>query len=155
LPSLDWVLPGRLAVGPFPRLTQPLVDEGVSAVLSLTEEREGPLPADLAERCRWDRVPLTDFDAIGERPLTSDDFERCVAILRAWAVEGETIYVHCMAGHGRSPVVCMAYCCVVAGQPLCEAIWRVRQARPYACPSARSLAALCRYVLSTPHAAVL
>lgn len=107
LPS--WVLRGELAVGPAPlddQHLQDLQEQGVVAVLSLCSAEEAPPLAGLAERFHWRRCVLPDHKAA--RPPELAEFQQAVAQLAELAPLGP-VYVHCLAGVERSPLLCMAW----------------------------------------------
>jgi hypothetical protein len=105
----SWVLRGELAVGPAPLVEQHLDDlreQGLVAVLSLCGEQEAPAPPGLAERFHWRRCVLPDHKA--GRPPELGEFGQAVEQLAELAPLGP-VYVHCLAGVERSPLVCMAW----------------------------------------------
>jgi len=114
--SFDQILP-ELYVGALPEGfddLEALKDCGVTAILSLQSD------VDLRVReLRWQsqkaayrrfgleaqRAPMRDFDPEDQR-LTLPGAVRALSRLLA---AGHTVYLHCSAGVGRSPLVAMAY----------------------------------------------
>jgi len=109
--------------------------DGITAVLNLqTGEDEAfanvdwqrllPCYSSLGIEVR--RVPIRDFDP--------EDLARklpqCVQTLRDLLTAGNTIYLHCTAGTGRSPTVAIAYLYSQCGMSIEEAYQHVRSHRP-------------------------
>lgn len=116
-PNAYWVRPGRLMAGPYPggwsedradeRVRQ-LVATGIDHVIDLTEPREMPayllrMTTEAARHTRTiahRRYPIRDMDVPAR--------EHTVIILDAIdaaLAEGRTVYVHCVAGLGRTGTV--------------------------------------------------
>ena len=120
IPNFAWVEAGCVARGQQPELTLTaygeLRDCGVDSVLSLRPAIEYPENERLsyaveAERdvctalgLRFLHVPCTDFQA--PRP---GSVIRALRMLDAEVGQGNAIYVHCLAGVGRTGVVCGAW----------------------------------------------
>jgi len=135
--SFDRILP-ELYVGALPEGSddvEALRDCGVSAVLSLQSD------VDLRVRkLTWEsqestyrrfgleaqRAPMRDFDPENQR-LT---LPGAVRVLSRLLAAGHTVYLHCSAGVGRSPLVAMAYLYWCRRFGLKEAIEHVRERRP-------------------------
>lgn len=106
---LDWVLVQELAVGPAPRAERHLdrlSGEGITAILSLCSEQEAPPPADLASRFAVKRLVLPDHRC--ERLPELSELEAALAALAELRRHGP-VYVHCVAGMERSPLVCLGW----------------------------------------------
>jgi protein-tyrosine phosphatase len=120
IPNFAWVEAGRVARGQQPDLTIAAYRElqacGVTSVLSLRPSIEYPENERLsyavaAERdvcaalgLRFLHVPCTDFQA--PRP---GSVIRALRMLDAEVGQGNAVYVHCLAGVGRTGVVCGAW----------------------------------------------
>src|SRR5262245_48952169 len=119
----SWVLPDVLAVGERPARLADLAALGFGAVLSLQEDDEprpeGEAPAGL----KVGRVRIRD-GIVGGVP-TVGQLAEAVAFLDRFIGEGLRTYVHCYAGVGRSPTVCMAYLARRESLGLGDAYWRV------------------------------
>jgi hypothetical protein len=107
--AVHWVLVNDLAVGPAPvscRHLDRLDQQGIKAVLSLCGAQEAPLPPELGERFGWERYVLPDHRA-GRLPSLSELSEALERLeeLRAFG----PVYVHCLAGRERSPLICLAW----------------------------------------------
>jgi atypical dual specificity phosphatase len=160
----------NLVVGSAPLLESEIehlyAREGVRAVVNLCREWDGhgagpshgfagvSLPAllggrDAASRGVYARLgvpqlrlPTIDFD-----PPTLEHLLRGAAFIRAHALRGSSVYVHCKAGRGRSVAVCLAYLVLYDGLAPHEADARMRLVRPHISskwklPSIQALVAL-------------
>ncbi len=139
---LSWVLAGELAVGTAPWRADDLLElerEGVAAVLSLCREQEGPLAEGLARIFPWRRVPLPDHR--GPEPLTTAHLERALEALADLRPHG-AVYVHCVAGVERSPLVAMAWLMRRRGLARLEALDYLMQTHPGTSPLPAHLALL-------------
>lgn len=111
---------------------QKLAEMGFTADLDLEEQRqEFPprVPAYL-----W--LPVKDHQAPSPEQLALG-----VAFLDAVVQRGGKVYVHCRAGHGRSPTLAAAYF-IAQGMSVAEAIKRVQDGRPEAHPETAQVEAL-------------
>jgi protein-tyrosine phosphatase len=98
IPGSFWIEPDRLLAGPYPggqveRLA------GIDVVVALTEEDELP-PYELRPGVRLLRRPIPDFGCPEPAELreTLDVLERELAA-------GNTVYLHCRGGVGRTGTV--------------------------------------------------
>ncbi len=141
-----WVIPNHLALGPFPQVQdlERLRTQGITAILTLNEEHEGSLPLRLKSQFTWSRVEIPD-GLFGGVPEVSH-LAQCVEILGQWRSEGHHVYVHCMAGIGRSPLICAAYLIIYESYSLSESLQRIQQVRPIASPDARQLMVLSQFL---------
>ncbi|MBD2105064.1 dual specificity protein phosphatase family protein [Leptolyngbya sp. FACHB-261] len=141
-----WVIPNYLALGPFPQAQdlERLRVQGITAVLTLNEIHEGSLPIRLKSQFTWTRVPIPD-GLLGGVPKVTQ-LSQCMEVLGQWRTEGHHTYVHCMAGVGRSPLVCAAYLIVFESYSLSEAMQQIQYARPIASPDARQLMVLSQFL---------
>jgi len=123
-----WVVPGKLLAGYYPGDADPqvmdtklnaLLDCGVTVVISLMEADEDDLFGrtfppyqdrlrELAwqrgKRIRWQRMPIRDFDVPSEAEMT-----RILNTIDQAIEQGETVYVHCLGGIGRTGTVVGCY----------------------------------------------
>lgn len=131
----SWIIPNRLAVGSFPKLDHEisyLTRAGITSVLCLTEPHEGKVPQDMYNRFVWKNVPIPD-GAMGGVPEL-EHFQQACEILQRWHKKGHIVYVHCLAGVGRSPSVCAAHLTQIQGLSLDEAVATVQDRHAYAHP---------------------
>lgn len=107
--GFDWVLNGELAVGPAPRTDRHvfrLQEGGVRAVLSLCSEEEAPPPPEMITAMASCRLVLPDHRVAA--PMQLEQLEQALTLLAELQTNGP-VYVHCVAGVERSPLVCMAW----------------------------------------------
>ncbi|WP_404786044.1 dual specificity protein phosphatase family protein [Altericista sp. CCNU0014] len=146
----SWILPQKLAVGSFPNATtsvSKLRREGITAVLSLTEDRERLVPDGIAHSFLWEQVPIPDGFK-GGIP-TEEQFAQALQILQRWYRKGHVVYVHCLAGVGRSASVCCLYVSHQQGLPLEDAIALVKSQHSYASPDPNQIEVMQRFLTSS------
>jgi len=106
---VDWVLVNELAVGPAPRAPRHLdrlEEEGIRAILAVCDERDAPLLPGLLERFTHQRVVLPDHRS--DRLPELAELQMAMRALDQLHQTGP-VYVHCLAGVERSPLVCLAW----------------------------------------------
>ena len=106
---VDWVLVNELAVGPAPRADrhfERLAGEGVAAILTLCNEQDAPLRSDQLNRFAHQRLVLPDHRSSRLPELA--ELQHALAALAELRGSG-AVYVHCLAGMERSPLVCLAW----------------------------------------------
>ncbi|ERN39869.1 putative protein-tyrosine phosphatase [Rubidibacter lacunae KORDI 51-2] len=137
----SWVLSQKLAVGPFPHSENQagyLARQGITAVLCLTEPDERDVPSGIFNRFVWERVAIPDGFTGGVPEV--EHFTQSLAILTRWHRKGHAVYVHCLAGVGRSPSVCAAYVARTQSIDLDYAIALVKQQHEIANPDSAQVA---------------
>ncbi|KDO15934.1 hypothetical protein SPRG_18529 [Saprolegnia parasitica CBS 223.65] len=109
--------------------------EGVAAVVTMNEPFEmrptrlgRPVtPDDWRELGIAQHVAATrDF-----APPTLDSLISCVAFVAGHVARGETVYVHCKAGRGRSTIVVAAYFMQAHDWSIDQALDFIKQKRPH------------------------
>ena len=131
----SWILPDELAVGSFPKEDSSIFKlrkEGITAVLTLTEEDEITVPEELKHNFVWERVAIPDGYTGGVPSV--EQFEQARSILQRWSKKMHAIYVHCLAGVGRSPSVCSLHVMAKQDSSLEDAIQFVKKQHSYASP---------------------
>ena len=105
----DWVLDNLLAIGALPRKgwAKDFKDHGIHVILSLCDEAEGKLPKAIAQQFRCVRVPLPDSRY--RRSLTVEELGDAVDLIHWHVQKNQPVYLHCLAGIERSPLVAIAY----------------------------------------------
>lgn len=106
-----WVIPGKLLAGDYPRTLdeesskaklKQLTDAGVSAFIDLTEADEFLEPyVHLLNGPSHERFAIRDMSIPESRELTKAALDAIDAHLDA----GETVYVHCWGGVGRTGTI--------------------------------------------------
>ena len=144
--SIDWVLPGKLALGRLPRPGESLSlkQANIKVVLSLCSETEGTLPDDISENFQCFRVVLPD--RFYDNELTVEELTEAVNIVRENMEKQLPIYVHCVAAIERSPTVCIAYLCKYHQMELWEAINWLKQVHPISLPHPSAMRALREFI---------
>ncbi len=146
----SWILPQKLCVGSFPQNTlsvHKLRREGVTAVLCLTEAQERTVPDDVTHSFLWVRVPIPD-GYTGGIP-TEVQFAEAIQVLDRWYRKGHVVYVHCLAGVGRSASVCSLYLAHRQNMSLSDAIAHVKQQHSYANPDPNQIEVMQRFLTSS------
>ncbi len=89
---------------PFSKDVKTLADEGVRGVVNTCEEYQGPVQhyADFGIEQLW--IPTVDYT----HP-EYDDVCRAVEFIEQHSREGNSVYLHCKAGRGRSATVAMCW----------------------------------------------
>lgn len=115
-----WVLNGQLLAGPYPGASEKaaavakleaFLEAGVTYFVDLTEEGEGPplhpyagLLGELAQsrstHITHVRLPIRDVNV-----PTASQMRAILGAIRLAIAEGETVYVHCWGGVGRTGTV--------------------------------------------------
>lgn len=135
--------PGRLGIMPHPRGDEWLADElrslreqGATLIVSLLEEEQaGELGlAEEAQACvaaglRFRLFPIVDHSVPPLEKKTFDFIDELAGEVRA----GEGVAVHCMAGIGRSGLICAAVLIALGLTPV-EAMGAASEARGFAVP---------------------
>ena len=106
---LDWVLVQDLALGSAPKSVRDLdllSAEGIASILSLCSEQEATPPAGFSSRFVTKRLVLPDHRC--ERLPELSELEGALASLAELRNHGP-VYVHCLAGMERSPLVCLGW----------------------------------------------
>jgi protein-tyrosine phosphatase len=125
-----WVRPGQLMGGPHPhtreRVSQ-LLDAGITFFVDLTEPHElEPYALYLPPDVRYQCLSIRDM----ETP-TTDHMIRILDTVDAAISGGQTVYVHCWAGLGRTGTVIGCYLARhgTTGQAALDEIARLRGGR--------------------------
>lgn len=132
--QFDWVLIGELAVGCAPKNNhhvQRLLDEGIKGVLSLCSEKEASQPDLLSKQMEASRVILPDHRS--QRHPTINEVEKALEELKRLMQFGP-VYVHCMAGVERSPLVCIAWLVTQKNLTPERALAYLMEVHPGTCP---------------------
>lgn len=89
---------------PLRRDVARLRDAGVRGVVNLCAECQGPVKEYREAGIEQLRIPLVDYTS---PPLA--DVTRCLEFIDSHVSRGETVYVHCKAGRGRSATVVLCW----------------------------------------------
>lgn len=136
---VSWVLVNELAVGPAPsapRHLDKLQSEGIATVLSLCSIEEVEVPEDMDLRFHCLRVVLPEHRTQGLPSI--DQLEHAIDALAELHNRGP-VFVHCVAGIERAPLVCIAWLMRHHGLSRQHAFDYLRQVHPRTSPSASQL----------------
>ncbi|KAL6074087.1 Dual specificity protein phosphatase DSP8 [Balamuthia mandrillaris] len=97
----DTVLLGAL---PLYWYVPALFREGVRGVVNTCDEYAGPWRSYQQHKVEQIRIPIVDYF-----PPTLSDVKKGVAFIRKFQERGESVYVHCKAGRGRSTTIVLCY----------------------------------------------
>ncbi len=107
--KLDWILSDEIAVGPAPKTYEDIDHlriNKISGILSLCSNEENPFNVKLKDYFNYRNILLPDHKY--KYSLSIDQLNLALenlSILR----KGGSVYVHCLAGVERSPLVCMGW----------------------------------------------
>lgn len=124
---VTWIIPGKL--GGMRHPSDPnevslLAREGITGLISLTEEAASIGVAARREGMRWLHLPIQDFHA----PELSQ-IDDAVRFINTELGKGGSVVVHCWAGVGRTGTILASYL-VSQGELPDRAMERVRQKNP-------------------------
>jgi hypothetical protein len=137
-PLSYWVKPGELLAGPYPgarsedrarKKLQRFRAAGITSFVDLTEE--GEMPAYRPLLMGWaghSRMSIPDFDVVPE-----EEMRRILDLIDRQIFEGETVYVHCLGGQGRTGTVVGCYLVRhgMSGREALERVRALRQVTPF------------------------
>ena len=107
--KINWVLNNKLAVGPAPRNIEDIKElkhNRIKWILSLCSENEVNVEVNYEKDFLCKRIVLPDHKH--KEALTIDQLNLAINTLSE-IIEFGPIYIHCVAGVERSPLVCMAW----------------------------------------------
>ena len=110
---------------PFPSTVSELHEHGVRAVVNTCEEYAGPVTIYQQYEIRQLRVRTVDFT-----PPTLESVQQAVDFIEDHRKRGETVYVHCKAGRGRSATVVICWLIKHLNLTPSEAQTYLQQKRP-------------------------
>ncbi|MDX2271533.1 MAG: dual specificity protein phosphatase [Cyanobacteriota bacterium] len=133
--TVDWVIPGKLAVGSLPRPGDSaiLAKAKIQVIFSLCAPTEGSLPPDVRKQFYCGNLVLPDSH--WKHPIRVEQLRRAVEVVHRSVEKNMPIYVHCLAGIERSPLVCIAYLCCYQNLQLQDALTWVKQVHPRTMPT--------------------
>ena len=110
---------------PFASLVGKLRSLGVRAVVNTCEEYAGPEPEYESSGIHQMRFPTLDFT-----PPTLETVQQAVELIQSHVNRGETVYVHCKAGRGRSATVVLCWLIQARGMTPEQAQAHLQEKRP-------------------------
>ena len=107
--EIKWVLINKICLGSAPRNNEDILNlkkNGIKSVLSLCSIEEAPFSKDLEKYFIHKRIVLPDHRA--ERSIKKDEIIRSLKLIDSLN-NLFPIFIHCLAGVERSPLICMAW----------------------------------------------
>ncbi len=146
----SWVLSNRLAIGPMPRSDrhwQQLEQAGFRSRFSCCypEEETGLI---LPPGWSSDRISLPDHRQ--QEPMQAARLALALARAEALVSETSPVYLHCMAGYERSPLLAVGLTARLRGIDMLAALAWVRRCHPMAMPIYDHLVMLDGILSSSP-----
>lgn len=138
----NWVLRGQLLLGSAPLYVhhlQLLKSVNIVSILALCSESEAPMPFALAHRFEFRRFILPDHQSRAV-PSAAQIQEAYLLLLKL--LESGPVYVHCLAGVERSPLLCLAWLMVFRRLPLLDALSYLKSIHPSTDPLPEQLSSL-------------
>ena len=140
--KISWVLINELAIGTAPKTSKDLLklrDEGIENILSLCTSQEADSPETVEEMFRFYRFPL--YDHKSNILPTIEQINQSIDLLSKLINLG-TVYIHCLAGMERSPLICLGYLIREKGLTLQQALDYMMQVHPLTNPLPEQLSLL-------------
>lgn len=119
----DHILLGAL---PLPWLVDRMSAAGVRAVVNTCVEYGGPTRGYAKYGIEQLHIPTLDFT-----PPCLEDIERAVEFVEAHRSRGETVYIHCKAGRGRSATIALCWLVAHRGMTAQAAQAHLESVRPH------------------------
>jgi len=110
---------------PWYQTVPALYKEGVRGVINTCEEYAGPLSTYDQYGIKQLYIPVTDFTS-----PTAEQIEQAVSFIEKFANRGESVFLHCKAGKGRSTTVAICYLMKAHNITAQQALRIIIQCRP-------------------------
>ena len=107
--KINWVLVNKLSLGPSPKIHEDinyLKGKGIKSVLSLCSTEESPYSSEFFKHFVHKRKILPDHKV--NRSITKNDILTTLRMIDSFN-NSFPIFIHCLAGIERSPLICMAW----------------------------------------------
>lgn len=144
--SVDWVLPGYMAIGRLPRSVDvdTLKRSGIQDILALCSETEGPWSAEVQKAFYCHRIVIPDSHY--STPISPYQIAIAVRHIHQCIENNRPVFVHCLGGIERSPTICTAYLCRYHHYSLWEALSWIKSVHSDSLPSEHQLKAIQNYL---------
>ncbi len=136
----------KLAIGIAPTKVDHLKilkNQGIKSILSLCDISEATPPKGMSEIFNCERVVLPDHKS--DRNLEIKEISNAINIIKKME-ERIPIYVHCLAGKERSPLICMAWLRIKKKIDNIQALRYMMQVHSGTCPLDNHLLVLDEYI---------
>ncbi len=144
--KVDWVIKNKLAIGIAPTKEEhlkTLKNKGIKSIVSLCDISEAKPPKEMNEIFNCERIVLPDHKS--NRNLETNEISNVINTMKK--MENEMpIYVHCLAGKERSPLICMAWLRVYKKIDNIQALNYMMQVHSGTCPLDSHLSVLDNYI---------
>ena len=144
--QLDWVIKNKLAIGVAPtkeKHLKILKDHGIKSILSLCGISEANIPKEMNQIFNCVRIVLPDHKS--DRDLEINEISNVMKTIKKME-DKAPIYVHCLAGKERSPLICMAWLRVKKKISNIQALRYMMQVHSETCPLDSHLKVLDDYI---------
>lgn len=137
----------KLIIGPCPdddKILE-LKKMGMTAILSILNN-DDPIKPETVERMAksngliWANVAIRD--AFYKGIPTAEKIKEAVDKIEEWLSNNHKIYLHCLVGQGRSPLIATAYLCMKKNERFFSAIAKVKNSWPIADPNIKQIRVL-------------
>tara|TARA_E500000331_G_C16839672_1_gene532971 strand:+ start:130 stop:591 length:462 start_codon:yes stop_codon:yes gene_type:complete len=126
----NWVLIDELAVGPAPQKNSDLIflsNIGIKSIFRVCDDHEAPMFDNIDKLFNYRQFVLPDHKA--EKLPSVFELQSALTIINELRPFGP-IYIHCLAGIERSPLLCMAYLICFNKLPPDQALEYLLQVHP-------------------------
>ncbi|NJK63607.1 MAG: dual specificity protein phosphatase family protein [Synechococcaceae cyanobacterium SM2_3_1] len=140
--EIDWVIPGKLALGRAPQVAdiEVLAKYEIRVILSLCYPQECRLSPQFQLIFRQGYVSLPD--SCYRQPLSPQRILQAALVIHRSVSRHLPIYVHCREGIERSPLICMTYLCLYRHVSLPQAMRWLKDVHPASAPTSTQLRVL-------------
>ena len=139
---IDWVLKNELAIGRAPRTNEEIELiklKGIKSILSLCSEDEAPFSDLNIKFFNHERYVLPDHKC-GRSP-ENFEIKHSYFLLEKLMKKGP-VYIHCLAGMERSPLICLLWLVKKHELTLNESLYYLMEAHPGTNPLPEQLESL-------------
>ncbi len=144
--KVDWVIKNKIAIGIAPTKEKHLIilkDQNIKSILSLCGTSEASPPEGMKEMFNCERIVLPDHRS--NRDLEITEIANVIKTIEVMQ-ERMPIYVHCLAGKERSPLICMAWLRIKKKIDNVQALRYMMQVHSGSCPLDSHLIVLDNYI---------
>ena len=146
--KVDWVIKNKIAIGVAPTKEKDIVtlkNYGIKSILSLCDISEANPPENIQQIFNCKRIVLPDHKS--DRNIKIEEISNAIKLISDLEEE-IPIYIHCLAGKERSPLICMAWLRIRKNINNIQALQYMMQVHPGTCPLNEHLVVLDKYIQS-------
>ena len=144
--KVNWVIKNKIAIGIAPTKEKHLIilkNQGIKSILSLCGTSEAIPPREMKEKFNCERIVLPDHKS--DRDIEISEISNVINTMKKME-ERMPIYVHCLAGKERSPLICMAWLRIKKKIDNIQALTYMMQVHSGTCPIDSHLLVLDEYI---------